>query len=186
MLETYQETHGTLKEEYAQRRDMEKISLKVKENLTLTISPGGQNELVRMIVEEFGPRFAPGGEILYVGDAAEKWAYFDQESAADLGIDVDKHGKMPDVAIYDANRNWLLLIEAVTSHGPVNPKRMRELKQLFEGVGPGLVFVTAFLDRRTFLKYLSDIAWQTEVWIADSPGHLVHFDGERFLGPYSD
>jgi adenine-specific DNA-methyltransferase len=186
MVSAYLETHGTLKDEYAQRREMEKISLQVKGGLTLTISPGGQNELVREIVEEFGPRFAPGGEIVYIGDAAEKWAYFDEDLASQLGIAIDKHGKMPDVVIYDRDKDWLLLIEAVTSHGPVNPKRMRELKELLERVRPGLVFVTAFLDRKTFLKYLGDIAWQTEVWIAESPGHMVHFDGERFLGPYDD
>ena len=91
---------------------------------------------------------------------------------------------MPDVVVFDRERDWLVLIEAVTRHGPVDPKRIGELRELFADVRSGLVFVTAFLDRRTFVKYLSQIAWQTEVWIAESPGHLVHFDGERFLGPY--
>ncbi len=121
---------------------------------------------------------------MYVGDAGSKWAFFDRDLAAELGMAVDEHGKMPDVVIYDRERDWLFLIEAVTSHGPVNAKRMGELKTLLASAKPGLVFVTAFPDRRTFLRYFGDVAWETEVWIAESPSHLVHFDGERLLGPY--
>jgi hypothetical protein len=91
---------------------------------------------------------------------------------------------MPDVVVHYVGKNWLVLIEAVTSHGPVNPKRRQELKELFAGSKAGLVYVTAFLDRRTMMKYLDDISWETEVWIAESPTHLIHFNGERFLGPY--
>jgi len=93
---------------------------------------------------------------------------------------------MPDVVVYHVKKNWLVLIEAVTAHGPVNPKRKRELKTLFKDSKSGLVFVTAFLDRTTMVKYLDEISWETEVWVADSPTHLIHFNGERFLGPYDD
>jgi hypothetical protein len=91
---------------------------------------------------------------------------------------------MPDLVIHDIEREWLVLVEAVTSHGPVDPKRHEELHLLFAGSSAGLVLVTSFLDRRTMARYVSDIAWGTEVWIADSPTHLVHFNGERLLGPY--
>ena len=180
----YLERRQELKLKYAQLREREKIPLVLKEGVKVTLTPGGQNELVSQVIKEFCPRFIPGGEPVYVGDAGDKWAFFDRDLAGELGIAVDVHGKMPDVVVYDRDRAWLILIEAVTSHGPVNPKRMGELKKLLASVTPGLVFVTAFPDRRTFLKYAGEIAWETEVWIAESPGHLVHFDGERFLGPY--
>lgn len=183
-LAEYRTRQDALKVKYAQRREMAKIPLVIKEGLSIALTPGGQNELVRLVVEEFCPRFIPGGEPVYIGDAGDKWAYLDDPLATELGIDVDEHGKMPDVVVFDRERDWLVLIEAVTSHGPVDPKRIGELRELFADVKSGLVFVTAFLDRRTFVRYLSQIAWQTEVWIAESPGHLVHFDGERFLGPY--
>ena len=99
---------------------------------------------------------------------------------------IEAHGKMPDVVVYIEKKNWLVLIEAVTSHGPVNPKRLGELKTLFKGSKAGLVFVTAFLDRHAMLKYLGNISWETEVWVADAPTHLIHFNGERFLGPYEE
>jgi hypothetical protein len=109
---------------------------------------------------------------------------YDREAFKSLGVTVDAHGKMPDVVVHHVEKNWLVLIEAVTSHGPVNPKRRKELKKLFAGSSAGLVFVTAFLDRKTMMRYLDEISWETEVWIASSPDHMIHFNGERFLGPY--
>ena len=135
-------------------------------------------------MDEFCPRFTPGAKPLYIGDTAEKWAHFDTEAFKALGVTVDEHGKMPDVVVHHAEKRWLVLIEAVTSHGPVNPKRRQELKDLFKACKAGLVFVTAFSSRRDLVKYLADIAWETEVWVAESPSHLIHFNGERFLGPF--
>jgi hypothetical protein len=103
---------------------------------------------------------------------------------ANLGVDVDSHGKMPDVVFYFVEKNWLLLIESVTSHGPVNGKRHAELAKLFVGSTAGLVYVTAFPNRSTMARYVGEIAWETEVWVADAPSHLIHFNGVRFLGPY--
>ena len=90
----------------------------------------------------------------------------------------------PDVLIHDAERDWLIIIEAVTSHGPVDQKRKNELTRIFDSASPGLVFVSAFPDRKTFTRFLSAIAWETEVWIADTPDHMIHYNGFRFLGPY--
>jgi len=119
-----------------------------------------------------------------VGDTQRKWAYFDPDSLRALGVEVEEHGKMPDVVVHHASKNWLVLIEAVTSHGPVNPKRRLELSKLFANSKAGMVYVTAFMNRRTMIRYLDEISWETEVWVAESPTHLIHFNGERFLGPY--
>ena len=149
-----------------------------------TLSPGGQNVLIKQMIEEFCPRFTPGGEILYLGDADEKWALFEAERLANLGVVVDQHGKMPDVVVHLSGRDWLVLMEAASSHGPVDSKRHAELSELFRSARPGLVFVSCFPDRREMRKYLHQIAWETDVWCAEDPTHLIHFNGERFLGPY--
>ena len=117
-------------------------------------------------------------------DTGNKIGYFQRERLSELGVDVDKHGKMPDVVLYYPEKDWLLLVESVTSHGPVDPKRHGELATLFEDARPGLVYVTAFSDRATMSRYITDISWETEVWVAEAPSHMIHFDGERFLGPY--
>ena len=97
---------------------------------------------------------------------------------------LEPHGKIPDVILYDESRNWLILIEAATSHGPITPMRHEELQKIFGRSTAGLVFVTAFLDRKTLKKELGNISWETDVWVAEAPSHLIHFNGERFLGPH--
>ena len=183
-LQTYLTTVQTLKQRYAQERKMKLIPVKINGKPDLFLSPGGQNVLVKEIIEEFCPRFVPGGQLVYVGDTDEKFTLFDKALLKRLGVEIDVHGKMPDLVVYYEKRNWLVLIEAVTSHGPVNPKRKEELKELFGNSTAGLVYVTAFLTRKAMVQYLSEISWETEVWVAEAPSHLIHFNGERFLGPY--
>lgn len=151
----------------------------------ITLSPGEHSELIRAIIEEFAPRFAPGSELVYAGDTGDKWGYFDAPLLAKLSVDVGSHGKMPDVVLHYTAKDWLLLVESVTSHGPVDGKRHAELAKLFAPSKAGLVYVTAFPTRAIMSRYLGDIAWETEVWVADAPSHLIHFNGARFLGPYS-
>lgn len=183
-LAAYLERAPALADAYAAARDMHRIPLALPNGATIHLTPGGQNPLVRAIIEEFCPRFTPGAYPVYVGDTGAKLAWFDEVYLAGLGMTVESHGQIPDVVVHDVRRNWLVLIEAVTSHGPMNAKRLRELKAIFAGSRAGLVFVTAFLDRKAFSKYLPDIAWETEVWVASDATHMIHFNGERFLGPY--
>lgn len=150
----------------------------------LEFSRQDHESLMRAIIEDFSPRFAPGSALIYSTDTGDKWGYFDAPLLAGLGVDVDSHGKMPDVVLHYTAKNWLLLIESVTSHGPVDGKRHAELAKLFVGSKAGLVYVTAFPNRAIMSRYLGEIAWETEVWVADAPSHLIHFNGERFLGPY--
>lgn len=185
-LKKYLSSVKTLTKLYAREREMQRLPIKLADGQEIKLSPGGQNVLVKKVVEDFCALFTPGGQIIYVGDTQLKWSFYDKKALAKLGIIIEEHGKMPDVVVNHIKKNWLLLIEAVTSHGPVNPKRRQELKKLFAGSSAGLVFVTAFIDRHAMLKYLHDISWETEVWVAESPTHLIHFNGERFLGPYED
>jgi type II restriction enzyme len=163
---------------------MQMIPVQVSEDEEITLTPGEHSELIKQIITEFAPRFAPGAEVIYVGDTGDKVGYFQERRLADLGVTIDLHGKMPDVVLYFEVRGWLLLVESVTSHGPVDPKRHDELATLFSNANAGLVYITAFPDRRVMGRYLGDISWETEVWCADAPTHLIHFDGERFLGPH--
>jgi hypothetical protein len=165
-------------------RKMALLPVKLPGGKKVSLTAGGQNELVKKTIEEFCPRFTPGGVIAYLGDTGQKQRHVEAGYLERLGVKIDEHGKMPDVVVHFTEKNWLVLIEAVTSHGPIGLKRHNELKTLFGTARAGLVFVTAFLTRRAMTKYLGDIAWETEVWIAESPSHIIHFNGERFLGPY--
>jgi len=183
-LAGYLKHHETLAQRYARQRDMQMIPVSTVDGEEIRLTPGKHSELIKAILRDFGPRYVPGGKVIYVGDTGAKWAYFDGKMLRELGVDVDPHGKMPDVVIYYPDKNWLLLIESVTSHGPVDAKRHHELAELFKHSKAGLVYVTAFPSRAEMTKHLGKISWETEVWVAEAPTHLIHFNGERFLGPH--
>jgi hypothetical protein len=185
-LEFYRSFQGTLTAKYAKARNQNLIPVRIDQTKEINISPGDHSELIKAIVEDFAPRYAPASQLVYVGDTGEKWGYFDKTLLDELGVKVNSHGKMPDVVFHYTAKNWLLLVESVTSHGPVDGKRHAELARLFDGAKAGLVFVTAFPSRAIMARYLSEISWETEVWVADAPSHLIHFNGERFLGPYNE
>lgn len=182
-LEAYLSEQAGLAARYANERDLQRVPVTIADGKVIHISPGEHSLLIKAIVEEFAERFVPGGKLIYAGDTGEKMEYFDRVQLESLGVRVDSHGKMPDVVLYYPERHWLLLIESVTSHGPVDGKRHEELMRLFSSSEAGLVYVTAFRSRAVMARYLSEIAWETEVWVADAPTHLIHFNGSRFFGP---
>ncbi len=183
-LKAFLEVRQTLAQQYAAARQRHQVGVTIAEGTQINLTPGEHSELIKAIIEDFAPRFAPGSVLVYAGDTGAKWGYFDKELLHRLGVQVDRHGKMPDVVLHYAKRNWLLLVESVTSHGPVDGKRHGELSRLFASSKAGLVYVTAFPNRQVMGRYLTEIAWETEVWCADAPSHLIHFNGVRFLGPY--
>lgn len=181
---SYMAENPALRQRYAAERDLIRVPVTFEGGTVVHLSPGGQNGLIKAIIEDFCSRFLPGGRVLYIGDSDAKWLHHAAGDLQALGVTVDSHGKMPDVVVHLPDRDWLVLIEAASSHGPVDFKRLGELRLLFQDATPGLVFVSCFPSRAEMRKHLAEIAWETEVWCADSATHLIHFNGERFLGPY--
>ncbi|MDO6709673.1 BsuBI/PstI family type II restriction endonuclease [Aliiglaciecola sp. 2_MG-2023] len=181
----------SLKARYQKKVHKAKIPITLPSGDEITLSPGAHNQLHADIIHEFCPRFiGEGGRVLYIGDTASsrneggKLMHLESDYLLSLGVSPMSHDKLPDVVVYDEKRKWLFLIEAVTSHGPVSPKRWNELEEALKECTVGKVYVTAFPHTNEFRKNAADIAWETEVWIADNPGHMIHFNGDRFLGPH--
>ena len=183
-LKAYLKKVQTLQQKYAKHRKMRMIPVKISNRKKIELTPGEHNKLMKAVIEDFAPRFTPGGQVMYVGDTGDKWAWFDEAAFKQLGLKLPARGKMPDAVIYYRKKDWLVLVEVVTSHGPVDAKRRDELAQLFKKVRDKIVYVTAFATRSEMVTYLTEISWETEVWVAEAPTHLIHFNGERFLGPY--
>lgn len=181
-LSEFLSTHESLISKYSSKRELLKKPVMIN-GKPFTFSPGNHNELQKQIIEEFAPRFAQNSECLYVGDTAKKDLFINNEKLEELGFLISTHDKMPDVILYCEDKNWLYFIEAVTSTGPMDYKRIHEINKLTENVDAGKIFITAFLDLRTFKRFVTELAWDSEVWIADNPNHLIHFNGDRFLGP---
>lgn len=180
-LSAFLSNQGSLLEKYQRRRRLNEIPVRTSTGEVFRLTPGPHNELQAQIIEEFSPRFASDATLLYIGDAADKLLYRKAERLAQLGVTLTEHDKLPDVVLYDEKRNWLFLVEAVTSHGPVNPKRMAELEVALQNCAATRIYVSAFPDFKQFKRHANSIAWETEVWIAEIPDHMIHFDGEKFL-----
>lgn len=185
LLGEFRNSFSKLKVLHHHEREMAKIAVTLPDGSMRQLTAGGQNVLIQSILSEFCSRFTHGGRVLYLGDAGGKLTPNELAEFGLLGIKLSAHGKMPDVVVYLPDKNWLVLVEAVTSHGPVDNKRKLELQALMKGSTAGLVFVTAVPDRKTLTKFLGVVAWETEVWVAENPTHMIHFNGERFLGPYA-
>ncbi len=173
----------TAREKLNTIRQIQQIPVILPGGFELNLSPGEHNELQRAIIEELLPRYGYGAEVLYVGDTADKYLVRNIDKLKELNFFELGHGELPDIVAYSETKNWLYLIEAVHSSGPISENRLLELKQLTKDCTADIVYITAFLDRAKFRSWAKDIAWETEVWIAEAPDHLVHFNGEKFLGP---
>lgn len=181
-LRRFQHYHPSLVETYASKRKMIMMPVKIN-GQDFSFSPGKHNELQKAIIEEFAPRFAPDSECLYVGDTIEKDLVKNVEKLTKLGFEITLHDKMPDVVLYREDKDWLYFVESVTSVGPMDPKRILEITEMTKDVTAGEIFVTAFPDFKTYKKFSEKLAWETEVWIAEMPEHMIHLDGDKFLGP---
>lgn len=178
----YLKYHERLIDIYASKKKMTMMPVKIN-GTDFNFSTGKHNELQKAIIEEFAPRFAPHSECLYVGDTVEKDLVKNVEKLAELGFEITLHDKMPDVVLYRADKDWIYFIESVTSVGPMDPKRILEIEDLTKNVTAGKIYVTAFLDFKTYRKFSEELAWETEVWIAEMPEHMIHLNGDKFMGP---
>lgn len=174
--------HEKLVDMYASKKKMTMMPVRIN-GADFQFSTGKHNELQRAIIEEFAPRFAPNSECLYVGDTIEKDLVKNVDKLEKLGFEITLHDKMPDVVLYREDKNWIYFVESVTSVGPMNAKRILEITEMTKNVTAGKIFVTAFLDFKTYKRFSETLAWETEVWIAEMPEHMIHLNGDKFLGP---
>ena len=175
-------SHQNLIDLYSSKKAVRKMPVKINGD-DFAFSPGKHNQLQKLIIEEFAPRFAENSECLYVGDTIQKDLVKNEEKLKELGLEITLHDKMPDVVLYSEDKNWIYFVESVTSVGAMEPKRIKEIEEMTENVSAGKIYVTAFLDFKTFKKFSESLAWETEVWIADMPDHMIHLNGDKFLGP---
>jgi DNA (cytosine-5)-methyltransferase 1 len=191
-LERFKQMVPDLARAAAERRRRVAVPISLASGEVLSLTPGPHNDLQRACVVDFLGRFAPDSEVLYLADAAKKSGddglgrkIFMKERLQALGVPAFLQGqKLVDIIAFSPSRNWLFLIEAVHSSNPLTSQRHLLLRQFLENAAAGRIYVTAFQGRRDFRKWAADISWETEVWIADNPDHLIHFNGDRFMGPH--
>lgn len=175
----------TLRKQISSERELSLVPITLPGGKDLKLSSGKHNELQKAIIEMFLPRYGFGADVLYVGDTTKKYLHVDKERLKELNLPEPEHEELPDIVAFSRQKNWLFLIESVTSFGEITPIRKRELEILSEKCIFPVIYITAFLNRDDYRKYCANLAWETEVWIASDPDHLIHLNGDKFLGPYS-
>jgi hypothetical protein len=183
-VDQFMQGRQTLAQELSRERNLARVTVRIGGDVALTFSPGKHNVLQKQIIEDFLAIFGHGAEVLYVGDTADKSLFVNQSQLAALQFFELAYDKLPDVVAYSKSKNWLYLIEAVTTANPITELRRRTLSKLVESCPADVIYITAFPDRASYRKFAKDIAWETEVWIADAPEHMIHFNGDKFLGPH--
>ena len=183
-LIVYKDNVETWLKRVSEKRELAKVPVQLPDGTNIRLSAGGQNILIKAMIEEFCPRFAPGARVLYVGDTSKEDESIDTETLERIGVSLPPRGKEPDLIVWMEDRGWLFLMEACSTHGPVDVTRKRELKTLFSHCEHEIIYVSCFPSRKVMQGYLGDLAWETEAWCADTPDHMIHLDGEKFLGPY--
>ena len=184
LLKAFNANRPSLSEILERKRNLKKIPVKLPNGKPLELSLGEHNVLQKAIIEEFLPRFGHDCSVLYIGDTSNKILHIERSELINLNFFELSHQELPDIIAYSKKNNWLYLIEAVHSSGPMSEIRVLELKKMLKNCNAELIFVTSFLSRTIFKKWMLDVAWETEVWIADNPDHLIHFNGNKFLGAY--
>jgi len=181
-LNKFIDEKGSLAEKYSQQRDLVRIPVTVNGQI-FSFSAGNHNELQKAVIEDFAALFAKKSEVLYVGDAENKDLIKNIEKLKSLGIEITSHDKLPDIILYSERQDWIYFIETVTSVGSISVKRMNEIEKMTADCKSGKIYVTAFPDKKTYKKFVDELAWETEVWIAETPQHLIHLNGDKFIGP---
>lgn len=179
----FRKTHASLTTALQRPANKRIVEVTFPDGQTVLLSAGPHNRFQKSVIEEFLPRFAKKPRILYLGDTAKKDLVVDRPRLESLGLDLNQHDRLPDIIVQDEARNWLFLIEAVHSSNPVSPLRHLVLERLTAKCKLGKVFVSAFEDLKSFAKWAPGISWETEIWVADNPTHMIHYNGDRFYGP---
>jgi type II restriction enzyme len=183
-VEEFKKIAGTLRDRFNKGRVRKSIVIKTPSGKSLKLNQGDHNILQKQIVELFLPQFVPDAVLLYVGDATNKSLFMDESKLEKLGFFELSHEMLPDVVAYSPKRNWIILIEAVHSANPIDHVRHLQMEESTKKCTAPCVYVSAFKDRASFRKWILEISWETEVWLAEEPEHLIHFNGDKFLGPY--
>lgn len=186
-VESFNKSHKSYEERVASSRNIPMLSVTTPDGRPFELKDGEHNAIQKAIIEEFLPRFGYDAEVLYCGDTNNKYGIiYEKDRLKSIGFRDLKGNTLPDVVAYSRDKDWVFLIEAYHSSNPITPLRKYSLLESLGCSANKVVFVTAFENMQSYRSCPEDLAWETEVWIATVPEHLIHLDGGRFLGPYSD
>ena len=147
---------------------------------TRRMSPGESSMITKAVIEEFAPRFLEQPHVVWVSESGNKVVSRDDIHARKLRLRLDVEKLLPDIILVDLAAMTIVFVEVVSTDGPINTKRRRELLALAEEGGhpeSSVAFVTAFISRQGAIKKaLPDLAWNSFVWVASEPEGLISLE----------
>ena len=184
-LADYKATHISYAEYLKQTKTVEREYIAEYEGINISLKKSAHNKLQVNILESLIPLICKEKpELLYIGDATNRDLWQKNERLEELGIHIfSQSGNLPDIIVYDRCAKRIIFIEAYHSTGPFTIDRVNDIKALCKcEEGTEAAFITAFDSTAKMLKNYKDVAWDTDMWSADEPTHLVHKNGDKFIG----
>ena len=151
--------------------------LQLADGRACLLIPGKHSTLQIAVIEEFGPRFAPGATVLYLSDVLDRVEIYEKARLKQLGIVATTLDELPDVVLYHTAKDRLYFVEAGVVRRAITHKRRRDVEQLSKRCDASRIYVSAFLNFPAFGKYIPHIAWESYIWIATHPDHTIYFNG---------
>ena len=136
---------------------------------------GRHNSLIVDTIELFGPRYAPNSFIIFLQDTLNNIAIYEQSWLAPLGLSITAWTQLPDILLYHETARMLFFLELVTLHGPISQKRKLELEELCRESNLSRTYISVFFSRDDFRPYATHIAWDTMIWLAQIPDHVIYY-----------
>lgn len=158
------------------------IPVRISSGQVFYLGPGEHNLLEKSVVEVFGHAFLNEPQVVYLGETSPRKGYQNRTLMRRLNLPIDTAASLPDVILFSETDLHLVIIEVVTSSGPVNSIRLEQLQKFTKGprkLGIKTTYVSAFPSRAVFRKFVEDIAWGSSVWIENEPNNIVHFEGMK-------
>lgn len=155
------------------------VLIEIGDKKTFSLSPGAHSLLEKSIVEIFGHAFLRDPQVVYLGDANPKRSYQNRIVMRRLNFPINIALPLPDVILFSAEESRLVIVEAVSTSGPVNSIRLEQLQKFTKGprkLGYRISYISAFPSRSIFRKFVEEIAWGSSVWIENEPHNIVHFE----------
>ncbi len=163
---------------WKQQRRRAEVPVEVGLPQPFFLSPGAHSRLAAEVVEVYATAFLRTPQVIYLGDTRQKKGYQNRDLMRELNLPLHVTAGLPDVILLDESDRLLVVVEVVASSGPITPARLVRLQELvYSPVAMGYRprYVTAFPSRRVFRRFVEEIAWGTQVWIASEPEQVITF-----------
>jgi len=147
------------------------------------MADNSHTQLIQASINHYVPAFLPGYEVLYVDDGdGDRITEEQKEILAKAGLALELGDAMPDVLLWNPEKSFLWVIEAVTSDGEVDSHKVAQMTNFsnrhnIQSIGFTTTYPTwkKFAERQKQTK--ANLAINSHVWILESGSTQLTVEG---------